>query len=74
MPLSCVGFGAITTFIVLLFVQRGWAQAWLASTAVSIAFAFGRIAFGHLLERIEDANENNWMVDLLVAGTVFRTC
>src|SRR5438067_2149540 len=29
---SSVGFGAITTFAVLLFAQRGWSLAWLALT------------------------------------------
>lgn len=52
LALSSVGFGAITTFIVLLFAQQGWAHGWLALTAVSIAFAGGRIAFGHLPDRI----------------------
>ncbi len=49
---SSVGFGAITTFVVLLFAQRGWAQGWLALTLVSLAFTVGRLAFGHLPDRI----------------------
>ena len=52
---SSVGFGAITTFIVLLFAQRGWGQAWLAFTAVSITFMAGRLLFGHLPDRIGGA-------------------
>jgi len=52
LALSSVGFGAITTFIVLLFAQQGWDQAWLALTLLSVAFAGGRIAFGHLPDRI----------------------
>ena len=30
---SSIGFGAITTFVPLLFVTRGWSPAWLAFTA-----------------------------------------
>ena len=55
LALSSVGFGAITTFIVLLFAQRGWGQAWLAFTALSLAFMAGRILFGHLPDRIGGA-------------------
>jgi MFS family permease len=52
LALSSVGFGAITTFIVLLFAEHGWSQAWLALTAVSIAFVLGRVVFGHLPDRM----------------------
>jgi MFS family permease len=52
LALSCVGFGAITTFVVLLFSQRGWDHAWAALTAVSVAFVLGRILFGHLPDRV----------------------
>jgi MFS family permease len=55
LALSAVGFGAITTFIVLLFAQHGWGQGWLALTLLSIAFSGGRIAFGHLPDRIGGA-------------------
>jgi len=55
LALSCVGFGAITTFIVLLFAQHGWGQAWLALTVLSIAFTVGRTVFGHLPDRIGGA-------------------
>jgi MFS family permease len=52
LALSCVGFGAITTFVVLLFAQRGWDHTWAALTAVSVAFVLGRILFGHLPDRV----------------------
>lgn len=55
LALSSLGFGAITTFIVLLFAQHGWGKAWLALTALSIAFTLGRIAFGHLPDKIGGA-------------------
>jgi MFS family permease len=53
--ISGVGFGAITTFIVLLFAQHGWGQAWLALTLLSLAFIIGRVLFGHLPDRIGGA-------------------
>ncbi len=55
LALSSVGFGAITTFIVLLFAQHGWDQGWLALSLLSIAFAGGRVVFGHLPDRIGGA-------------------
>jgi MFS family permease len=53
--LSGVGFGAIITFIGLLFAERGWTPAWLAFTALSVAFIAGRALFGHLPDRIGGA-------------------
>jgi MFS family permease len=55
LALSSVGFGAITTFIVLLFAQHAWDQAWLAFTVLSITFMAGRLIFGHLPDRIGGA-------------------
>jgi MFS family permease len=55
LALTSVGFGAITTFIVLLFAKHGWGQAWLAFTLVSITFMAGRLIFGHLPDRIGGA-------------------
>jgi predicted MFS family arabinose efflux permease len=55
MALTAVGFGTITTFGALLFVERGWSSAWIALTAVSVAFIFGRIVFGHLPDKIGGA-------------------
>jgi MFS family permease len=52
LALSGVGFGAITTFIALLFADRGWDAAWIAFTALSIAFIAGRALFGHLPDKI----------------------
>lgn len=52
MALSSVGFGAITTFVALLFAYHGWSAAWIAVSAISLTFILGRIAFGHLPDRI----------------------
>jgi MFS family permease len=55
LAVSGVGFAAITTFTALLFAQRGWHPAWLAFTALSVAFMAGRLFFGHLPDRIGGA-------------------
>src|SRR3954453_11365624 len=55
LALSGVGFAAITTFVPLLFLERGWSHAWLALTTFSVAFMLTRIAFGHLPDRIGGA-------------------
>lgn len=52
---SSVGFGAVTTFVVLLFAQRGWGMAWLALTVFAVAFVLARLLFGHLPDRVGGA-------------------
>lgn len=52
LALSSLGFGAITTFVALLYAVRGWSGAWLAFTVLSAAFVVGRLAFGHLPDRV----------------------
>jgi MFS family permease len=52
---SSVGFGAITTFVVLLFAQRGWGMAWLALTVFATTFVVARMLFGHLADRVGGA-------------------
>lgn len=55
LALSSIGFGSITTFIVLLFTQHGWGQEWLSLTAVSTTFVLGRLVFGHLPDKMGGA-------------------
>lgn len=55
LALSSVGFGAITTFAVLLFAQRGWGLAWLALTVFATAFVVARVLLGHLADRVGGA-------------------
>jgi MFS family permease len=53
--LGSVGFGAVTTFVALLFANRGWADGWLAYTAYATAFIVARLFFSHLPDRIGGA-------------------
>jgi MFS family permease len=55
LALSSAGFGAITIFVVLLFAARGWGSAWLAFTALSVAFILARLVAGHLPDRLGGA-------------------
>jgi predicted MFS family arabinose efflux permease len=55
MALTAVGFGAISTFASLLFAERGWGAAWVAFTVLSATFILGRVAFGHLPDRVGGA-------------------
>ena len=52
---SSIGFGAITTFVVLLFAQRGWGHAWLGLSTFFTAFVLGRSVLGHLPDRVGGA-------------------
>jgi len=52
LALSSVGFGAIATFVTLVFAEQGWASAWGAFTVLSVSFILGRVVFGHLPDRI----------------------
>jgi MFS family permease len=51
LALSSAGFGAITTFIVLLFAQHGWSHAWLGLTLFASTFVLGRVLMGHVPDR-----------------------
>jgi MFS family permease len=52
---SSIGFGAVTTFIPLLFAERGWSPAWLAFSAFAASFMVVRMFFGHLPDRLGGA-------------------
>jgi MFS family permease len=55
LALCSFGFGAITTFVALMFAQNRWGQAWIAFTALSVTFMLARIFLGHLPDRIGGA-------------------
>ncbi|MFC5357982.1 arabinose transporter [Azospirillum himalayense] len=52
---SSIGFGAITAFLSLLFVDRGWSPAWLPFSAFAASFMIMRVVFGHLPDRLGGA-------------------
>jgi MFS family permease len=64
---SSVGFGAMTTFVSLLFADRGWGAPWLAFSMFSIAFIVARIFFGHLPDRQDAAKVA--LVSVLIEAT-----
>ena len=51
LALASLGFAATTTFVSLLFVERGWAPAWMGASAFSGAFAAVRVVGGRLPDR-----------------------
>ena len=53
--LGSVGFGAVTTFVALLFAIRGWPNGWLAYTTYAVAFILARVFFSHLADAIGGA-------------------
>ena len=53
--LGSVGFGAVTTFVALLFAARGWDNGWLAYTAYAVAFILARVFFSHLADAVGGA-------------------
>jgi MFS family permease len=48
LALSSLGFGAITTFVTLLFSASAWTPVWLGISAFAAAFMLVRVIFGHL--------------------------
>lgn len=55
MAFAGIGYGTMTAFAVLLFVQRGWQPAWLSFTAFAAALMVARVFFGPLPDRLGGA-------------------
>ncbi|RFB81532.1 MFS transporter [Methylovirgula sp. 4M-Z18] len=55
MAFAGIGYGTMTAFAVLLFVQRGWQPAWLSFTAFAVALMVARVFFGPLPDRLGGA-------------------
>lgn len=68
LALASLGFGAITTFIALLFSGKGWSFAWAAFTAFSGAFVAARLFFGHLPDKLGGARVATACLLLEAAG------
>lgn len=49
---ASLGYGSILAFSSLLFVDRQWADGWLAVTSFATALVAGRILLGHLPDRL----------------------
>jgi MFS family permease len=48
---SCMGFGAITAFVILLFDAHAWHPGWPAFTGFAVAFMAARVLLGHLPDK-----------------------
>ncbi len=51
LALGSIGFAAVTTFLTLLQVERGWLPSWIGVSAFSAAFVLVRIVGPHLPDR-----------------------
>ena len=67
LALSSAGFGAMTAFVSLLFVARGW-TVWPAFTVFAVAFILARVLLGHLSDRVGGAKVALICVLIEVAG------
>ncbi|WP_423066094.1 arabinose transporter [Devosia sp. CN2-171] len=65
---ASLGYGAMTAFSVLLFVQRGWEPAWLPFTAFAVALVVARVTFAGLPDRIGGAKTAMIFVIVQAAG------
>ena len=68
MAFAGIGYGAMTAFVVLLFVQRGWRPAWLSFSAFAVALMAARVFFGALPDRLGGARTAMISVVIYSAG------
>jgi predicted MFS family arabinose efflux permease len=70
LALSSLGFAAVTTFIALLFVSRGWAPNWAGFSAFAAAFVAARVVGAHLPDRRGGARVAFYSVLVEVLGLI----
>ena len=70
LALSSLGFAAVTTFITLLFVSRGWAPSWAGFSAFAAAFVLARVVGGHLPDRLGGARVALYSLWVEVLGLI----
>jgi MFS family permease len=68
MAFSSLGYGIMTAFAVLLFVQKGWQPAWLSFTAFAAALMVARVFFGALPDRLGGARTSMIFIVIHSAG------
>ncbi|WP_208620189.1 arabinose transporter [Brucella grignonensis] len=68
MAFAGLAYGVMTSFVVLLFVQRGWQPAWLPFTAFAVALMVARIFFGAVPDRLGGARAAMIFVVIQSAG------
>jgi MFS family permease len=55
LALSSIGFGSMTSFATLLFVERGWQPVWLPFSLFAASFILARVLMSHLPDRFGGA-------------------
>ncbi|WP_237666117.1 arabinose transporter [Burkholderia sp. KCJ3K979] len=65
-----LGYGIMTAFSVLLFVQRSWQPAWLSFTSFAAALMVARVFFGALPDRLGGTRTAVIFVTVYSAGMV----
>lgn len=65
---ASLGYGAMTTFSVLYFTERGWQPAWLAFTIFATAFILARLLLGGLGDRMGGARVSQIFATVQVVG------
>lgn len=65
---ASLGYGAMTTFSVLYFTERGWQPAWLSFTIFAVAFILARLLLGGLGDRMGGARVSQIFATVQVIG------
>lgn len=71
---SSLGYGIMTAFAVLLFVQKGWQPAWLSFSAFALALMLARVFFGSVPDRLGGARTAMIFIVIHSAGLALIWC
>lgn len=71
LALSSIGFGAVTTFVALLFAAKSWSPVWLPLSVFALAFMVVRLGFGSVPDRFGGARVALASVVAEAVGLVF---
>lgn len=74
MAFASLGYGIMTAFAVLLFVQKGWQPAWLSFTAFAVALIMARVLFGSMPDRLGGARTAMIFIVIHSAGLALIWC
>lgn len=68
MSLVAISYGAIMSFSVLLFEERGWVPVWGGLTGFSLALVFARVFGGTLPDRFGGVRTALWSLLVMILG------